>query len=180
MSYIEYLDLFETTQKKECPYRAFTFDVVNSKRIFCDIEKHMDYYRLVSHIYTLLQREERKTNTKILLNDEFNQKYKFENTLKNANNNNPILLGDMATYFVYNNSISTQRMIELFVMGLKQYNIDFLFHFATGVYQTNDYAKGGTLMYKGYMPQILEKISKQNNIILNKDVIINEQEIQKN
>ena len=181
MSYIEYLDLFETTQKKECPYRAFTFDVINSR---CQKEyletRATKFFKLLDVVYHLLEQEEINTNKKILLKDTLNQKFDITKPRVNNNEYNPMILGDMLTFFVYNKSITTERMAEIFVIALQKYNIEYSFHFATGVYQTNDYAKGGTLMYKGYMPQILEKISKQNNIILNKDVIINEQEIQKN
>ena len=42
-------------------------------------------------------------------------------------------------------------------------------HFATGVYQTNEYGEGGTLLFKGYMPHILESLSKCNGIIVDCD-----------
>ena len=47
------------------------------------------------------------------------------------------------------------------IMGL-QYNIN------TGIYETNNYAEGGIKLYKGYMPQILEILSKKNKIVINK------------
>ena len=80
----------------------------------------------------------------------------------------------MVTYFVHNGSISTNRMIEIFAESLKKFNINYSFHFCTGVYETNNYAEGGTLLYKGYMPQILESMSKKNKMIITKDGISKE------
>ena len=58
-------------------------------------------------------------------------------------------------------------------------NINYYFHVSSGVYQTNNYNEGGTKLYKGYMPQILEKISKVEKNIINKDfkIIIKEKTI---
>lgn len=78
-------------------------------------------------------------------------------------------LGDMATYFVYNGSISIERFVELSVQAMRKYDLSYGFHFSTGVYETNDYGEGGTRMYKGYMPQILESLSKDNGIVISKD-----------
>jgi len=78
-------------------------------------------------------------------------------------------LGDMITYFVYNNSITTERMIDIFSQELDKKGIDYPFHFNTGVYETNDYGEGGSKMYKGYMPQILEDSSKEINFIVTRE-----------
>ena len=166
MSYDEYFDFFHKAQNKQCPFRAFTFDVVNSKKQNEYINNHENFLDCILYVYTLLEQEEKISNTKILLKDQHNNSplnfNKFNNNL-----NNPMILGDMATYFVYNNSISTKRMIEMFKTALDKFNISYPFHFATGIYETNDYTKGGEKLYKGYMPQILESLSK-----LTKNIII--------
>ena len=38
------------------------------------------------------------------------------------------------------------------------------------MYETNKYEEGGTKLYKGYMPQILEDLSKKSTFIINKDL----------
>jgi hypothetical protein len=170
MSYYEYFDMFHEVQKIDnCPYRAFMFDVINSRNQadYCKFfEKH---HECMEYVYTLLEREEQLVGTKILLKDKNNKHQMDMDSLRNGNLRNPMRLGDMVTYFVYNGSITIERMIELFSEGLNKYKINYPFHFATGVYQTNDYGQGDTLLYKGYMPQILENLSKRNGIIIDCD-----------
>ena len=167
MSYTEYIDLFLKTQKKDCPFRAFTFDVVNSRKQEQYINIHDKFLDCIFYVYTLLEQEEKLSNTKILLKDKYNNK--LTPNSQNNNLNNPMILGDMVTYFVYNGSITQNRMIEIFKVSLKKHNIQYPFHFATGVYETNIYAEGGIKLYKGYMPQILESLSKKNSLVIKAD-----------
>lgn len=170
MSYHEYFDMFHHVQKLDnCPYRAFMFDVVNSRNQENYAKKFEDHHKCMDYVYKLLEREESVVGTPILLKDQFNRHNVDREMLRNGNLRNPMRLGDMITYFVYNGSISCERMIELFAEGLRKYNIEYPFHFATGVYQTNEYGEGGTLLFKGYMPHILESLSKGNGIIVDCD-----------
>ena len=168
MSYDEYIDMYHDAQKQDCPYRAFTFDVVNSKRQSGYIDNPTRHYEFVTHVYDLLEQEEKITGREILLRGRFNQKLELDKPMKNGNYYNPMVLGDMATYFVRNNSISTDRMLEIFATGLREYNIDYPFHFKTGVYSTDNYIEGHKKLYKGYMPQILERESKSNGVIIDR------------
>ena len=78
MSYDEYLDMFFKAQKMKCPYRAFMFDVVNSKNQKEYIEtKKEKYFELINYIYNCLLQEEAVTNTAILLKDENNKKFEI-------------------------------------------------------------------------------------------------------
>ena len=175
MSYTEYLDMFESAQEKDCPYRAFVMDIVNSRQQSQYIVENVNHHRFVEHIYSLLEDEEKVVGREILLKDENNQhKGPFDRKGINGNLYNPMVLGDMSAYFVYNGSITTDRFVELAVSDMKEYGITYPFHLATGVYETNDYAMGGNLLYKGYMPQILEKVSKHNGIIISQDTIPNQ------
>ena len=64
MAWNEYLDLFFDTQKKKCPFRAFCFDVVDSKNQM----KHNNYknhYQFVCYVYSLLKLEEKLKNKQI-------------------------------------------------------------------------------------------------------------------
>ena len=168
MSYNEYFDMFNDAQKKECPYRAFTFDIVNSRNQIMYCKENEKHYKFLYYVYSLLEIEEQKTGKQILLKDEFNEK------IKDTPNNyshffNPTTLGDMATYFVYNGSITIERMLQIFAEGLRKFNIDYKFHFKTGVYETNNYIEGGTKLFKGYLPQILENSSKKDGFVICKD-----------
>lgn len=169
MSYSEYFKMFYEAQKHDCPYRAFTFDVVDSRNNKEYLTtKSKVYFQLLDYIYSLLEKEEKLTCKTILLKDDNNRKRIGCEEFINGNIYNPMWLGDMVTYFVYNGSISTERMMEIFAQGLRDFNINYSFHFSTGTYQTNNYAEGNDKLYKGYMPQILENINKKNNAIIDR------------
>lgn len=172
MSYHEYFQMFKKTQKRKCPYRAFTFDIVNSKTQVQYATENDKYHDFIQYVYELLEKEEKLTNKKILLKDHFNINDKSG---VDGNRNNPITLGDNVTYFTFEGSISTDKMIELFVEGLNIFNINYPFHFNTGVYETNDYGEGGSKMFKGYMPQILEDLSKKQGFKIDRNTICNEE-----
>ena len=177
MSYQEYLDLFFETQKKECPYRAFSFDIKNCRTLEEYQNNFMDYHNAMEYLHSLIEQEEIITNHQILLRDENNMNYYSSKNIRNGNTTNPMICGDQTSFFVYNGLISTQRILELFRMALKKYNITYSFHFETGVYQTNDYGQGSTKMYKGYMPHILEHISKKNNKLISQSINTCEKEM---
>lgn len=172
MSFDEYIDMFKDCQKKNCPYRAFTFDVVNSRNQPEYIFAKQSFFDLVDTVYSKLNQEEIDTKTVILLRGKFNKKLEVTNNIQNMNHFNPMILGDMMTFFVHNGSISTDRMLEIFAESLEKANINYPFHFMTGVYETNDYALGGEKMYKGYMPQILERASKDTPIVISKNTFV--------
>lgn len=168
MSYQEYFNMFKKTQKKECPYRAFMLDIIGSRTQLQYSKENIVFHKFIDEVYRLLEEEEKATNIPILLKDE-NNKTRNGRIGINGNLYNPMTLGDMATYFVYNDSISIERFVELSVQAMRKYDLSYGFHFSTGVYETNDYGEGGTRMYKGYMPQILESLSKGNGIVISKD-----------
>lgn len=175
MSYNEYINMFKLAQKKECPFRAFMFDVVNSRNNQEYLStKNTKFFKLLNCVYFLLQKEEEKTNKAILLKGKNNAKYSLGKKVINGNNYNPMHMGDMVTFFVYNNSITTNQMLKIFISALKICKITYSFHFNTGVYETNNYSQGKTKLYKGYMPQILEVLSKKNNIIISQNGYTNE------
>ena len=179
MSYIEYIDLFDIAQTKDCPYRAFMIDVVDSKKQPQYIIDYIKHHNFLDYIFNLLKKEE-VNGMQIVLNDNNNQhKGVFESKGINGNLCNPMILGDMATYFLYNNSITVERIIEIILLAINEFDINYAFHFATGVYETNDYGEGGSLLFKGYMPQILENMSKKNEIILTKDNALNDNMFEK-
>lgn len=173
MSYTEYTDLFIKAQKKKCPFRAFAFDIINSRNQKQYIEESENHHNFVLSIYDVLKQEEKRTGKKILLDDESNLKYHLS---INSNVLNPMILGDMVTYFVYEDSISSQRMIELFCENMKLYNISYPFHFSTGVYETNTYSEGGEKLFKGYMPSFLENLGKKNGLVVTNEGLYDENE----
>lgn len=161
--------MFYNAQKKDCPYRAFVFDVVDSRHQEQYRVEYENHHACMDYVADLLEKEGLSTGKIVLLKDEFNYRELIGNAKLNGNLQNPMRLGDMIAYFVYNGSINNERMIQLFVDALNKFNINYSFHFSTGVYETNDYGEGGTKLFKGYMAGLLEDISKNNNVIINKD-----------
>lgn len=168
MSYCDYKELFVLTQRKRCPYRALMFDVVDSRNQSQYLNDPVNHFACILHFYDVLMKEEKRTNTKILLNGKNNIRYVLEGNHNNGNCFNPMILGDMVTYFIYENSISTQRILQLFSQNLNKFNIGYSFHFRAGVYETNDYAEGRNKLYKGYMPQLLECLSKKSSSMVSR------------
>ncbi len=181
MSYNEYIDMFHEVQNRKCPYRAFTFDVVNSRNQTEYLEtRATKFFEFIDCIYFLLESEENKESKRILLKDKFNRKFEITKSRENNNEYNPMILGDMLTFFVYNGSITTQKMLEIFATALTMCDINYPFHFKTGVYQTNIYAEGSNKLYKGYMPQLLENLSKKDDFITDRYFYkLNSQELEK-
>ena len=169
--------MYRKTQGKDCQYRAFMLDIKGSRTEVQYQQENENFHEFVDEIYRLLEQEEKLTDTEILLKDENNKSIIGGRIGINGNLYNPIKLGDMATYFVYNGSISTDRFLELSVLAMRKYNISYSFHFNTGVYETNDYGEGGKKLYKGYLPQILETLSKSNGITISKDSDFSKEEM---
>ena len=165
MSYDEYFDLYKQAQQKDCPYRAFMFDVANCKTNPKYREKYFDVIKL---FLQKIKQQEILTDTKILRYNSNNMPI-FESAGDDGRKFNPMILGDMFTVFVENGSISTQKLLALFAETCKQLDYNYKFHFATCMYESDSYIQGGTKLYKGYVPQILEKISKTNNFYIDKN-----------
>ena len=90
MSYSEYFDLFYKAQSKQCPYRAFTFDVKNSKNQQQYIQEHDKFLDCILDVCNLLKQEELVTNKKILINDNLN--HVFTTCGQQKTNNNQLVL----------------------------------------------------------------------------------------
>ena len=50
MSYTEYIDMYKLAQQKDCPYRASTFDIVNSRNEKQYIEEHKKHYNFIEFV----------------------------------------------------------------------------------------------------------------------------------
>lgn len=166
MSYEEYMDLYFDAQNQNCPYRAFMFDIAKSKSNPDYREKYFDVIKL---FLAKIKQYEKTTGTKILRHNSNNMPIFESEYCIDARKYNPMILGDMFTVFVENNTISTQKVLELFSESCRQLDYKYKFHFATCEYQTDNYSEGGKKLYKGYVPQILEKTSKTNNIYIDKN-----------
>ena len=181
MSDMEYLDLFLDCQKRKCPYRAYLFDIKNSGKHFSDIENFRKFHKFVTYMTTKLY-EMNTDSQQVFRCDENNipRLPEFEKKLKNIvgpnSVSNPFILGDCACFYVNEDSITQKEVLKLAVSAMKKFDIDFEFHFLSGKYETDVYEEGGRKMYKGYMPRILEDLSKKSSQVISRNTKFEELE----
>ena len=165
MSYTEYFDLYYAAQKKDCKYKAFLIDVKNSRTVLQDPyeEEYIHYHKFVDYITKRLCAMDKINGKDVFLQDENNQKVLILEHLCPHDNlkSNPMILGNCACFFVNNHTITDEQFIGIVCEAIKKFDVNFSFHFLSGQYETEDYAKGGHELYKGYMLPILEFLSKK-------------------
>ena len=176
MSYTEYFDLFYQAQEKPCKFRAFMIDVKNSKESFKNLREYMKYHKCVDYITDRLCGLNEKENKEIFLQNERNVPVYFLNKKNRPKNNldsNPLILGDCACYFTREGTISEEQFLGILNDAIKKFNTTLSFHFMSGKYETESYAEGGRKLYKGYMLELLEDLSKKEGKLVSRDSIVN-------
>lgn len=151
MSYTEYNNLFSRCQEN-APYKMYAYDIVDSKKIKdrLMVKKLYDLIDLVGQKIHLI---ELKNEIKILydetdLNNKNDELLKLEKS--DLNKLEPILLGDAIAFTVYNKTIEDNIVDELFEEAKKELEIEYSFHKASGVYETNQWIEGNTRYFRGY------------------------------
>ena len=170
MSYEEYNDLFVKAQKnKDAPFVCFSLDLVNSRNLSNKqaFKQQQAMIQTMKDIVEYIKMYEIKTNTKILLNDK-NVKIN-KNVIGGSKDvtyyNNPcILSGDFYAFYVYNNTISQNDFINLFLHFAKANNINYDYHFQSAKFETTDYICGNEKYYLGYCVGYLQH-NKKGKII---------------
>lgn len=155
-----YLDLFLKCQEKG-KYRIFTFDIKNSKQMKNRYQAQVQIFNLIDNIYSDLKQLEIKLNKKILLDEEGYTHYTEVNNGGFAFKYEPFNIGDMVGLTIYNGSIDTDIVYEIFEKNKKQLNIDFDFNINSGVYETDDYGQGNKECFRGYCIQIVSNLHKE-------------------
>ena len=169
MSYTEYFDLYYSAQKKDCKYRAFLIDVKNSKKCL-EGSKYFKYHQCVDYITEELCKLKKINGKEVFLQNENNIKMTFQNYTGPSNNliRNPMIVGDCACFFVNNNTITENQFIKIMCDAIQKFDVDFAFHYLSGQYETDDYAKGGKQLCKAYMLPIMEDLSKKQGLLIDK------------
>lgn len=177
MSYSEYYDLFHKAQKTDCKYHAYLIDVKNSKTNLSGENEHeyTKFHKFVNYITNVLLKINEIKNEKIFLVDEQNKTFFGNGDVLNNNLLNPMILGDAACFFLKDKKITDEMFIEILCDAMKKFDINFSFHYMSGKYQTNDYAEGGDKLYKGYMLPLLEKLSKKDGLLIDKNYLENKE-----
>lgn len=150
MSWYEYNDMFENAQI--CgKYRVFIFDVKSSRVNGYDSKKIL---MLISSICDRIKLVEKELNKKILYMPK-------KNFLHYAR-----ILGDMFSLTVYNNSISSDEIYNMFKEEKENLKIESEFHFDDGAYETDNWALGKELYLSDYCIQFLDDRSKMKKEII--------------
>lgn len=198
MSYFEYFDLYKIAQTKNCPYKAFCIDVVNSKKVMKqDPKRQLKMFKLFDYISLELLKKNKNSqvfrNNKnnqlnlVLKNINYDKNFikKYDEILKNVNNlfitnlkqggdtllANPMITGDCACYFINDGTLTDKEFLSILKIGIEKFDIDFDFHFLSGKYETDNYTEGGNKFYKGYVREILEHFSKKQGITISHNVL---------
>lgn len=201
MSYDEYFDIYREAQSRNCPFRAFCIDVVNSKILLANNkDRYPKVYKLFDYITIKLL--EKNNLVQVLRNNKNNQlnltynfvrfnndkPTEFNRILKEISKNqkifvrddkniyanliaNPMITGDCACYLTNENTLSENEFLEIVKTAMEKFNIDVDFHFKSAKYETDEYAEGGKKLYKGYVFPILEKLSKTEGLTIKHNVL---------
>ncbi|MEG2460702.1 MAG: hypothetical protein RSB87_06265 [Clostridia bacterium] len=149
MSYSEYEDLKEIAKEKG-PYRVFTLDVKNSRKLGYDADKIMMYLEVV---YKIL--EDRnvihkiKENTKMILTKEPAR-----------------ICGDLFAFTIKNNKISVDEVYKILKEEKEKNGVESFFHVYSCVYETDDFVKGDKLYYRMYAISSSDHDAKKEGIII--------------
>ena len=178
MSYYEYNDLYIKAQKnKNAPYVCFSFDLVKSRQIGDDkfFEQQKLMIKTMKDIVEFIQIFEHKKHIRILLNDN---NVKINKTIIGSRNKdcyaNPnIICGDFYAFYFYNNTITKNDFINLFLHYARKNNLNFDYHFQSAKFETTSYENGNTEYFLGYCVSYLQNhksktiisVKNQQNII---------------
>lgn len=165
MSYEEYEDLFIKAQSKGI-YHMFVFDIEKSRQMSTDkrFEAFEKSEKLMMSIYEKIQEIEKTTNSKILVFEEgfikYSQFTRFTELKEFGMKVEPVIIGDSFAFTIYRDTLSRDKVKEIFEHYYNELNIDFNFHTADAFYETNDYAPGNTKYFRGHCLQKLCDLHK--------------------
>lgn len=156
MSSFEYQDLFLNAQyNKDAKYHMFCFDIVSSSKMNTEkrISAQYDLIFFISEFKKEINKLEKKYNKKILIDEkEISSCFDL--------NTDPCIVGDTFVITIYNSSASREEILSIFNNLVSSRKIDYSFHIADGLYETNNYREGGSKLYRGYCMQILSSLNK--------------------
>ncbi len=174
MGYEEYYDLYLKAQENNAKYRMFCFDVKDHLKLSEDTLYFKDLEKLTDNVTKDILLLEKKLKKKIFdrdYNTIFIKKQENKATLSTSPLKflmfNPnYMQGDLIYFCVYNGSISEEDFLKIFAKNYKKLNLNYVFHYATGLYETNNYIEGKNKYYKGYCFHQLNEIAHKNEIKL--------------
>src|SRR5574344_946764 len=151
MSCEEYLDLFFKAQKKDCPFVAFVFDMVDNKKYTPTVR-----YRLqetLKHTIKDMTKQilllEKNTGKEILCRNKFVY-YKNLPNKRGDLQNCTLTIGDVFHFYVNSGSIDEKTIKKIFMISAKNTNKFAKYHFSSVKFETFDYSKGNSQLFAGY------------------------------
>ena len=166
MSTFEYNDLYLKCQNNGT-YHVFIFDIINSKNMDKEYRylAQLHLIKLMNNIYEELKKIEQTQNKKILVFEEDFITFESNQPSKTFGlKQEPFLFGDTFGFTVYTNSIEKETIYKIYNHQKRLLNIDFDFHLADGLYETNDYSEANNKYFRGYCIDLLTKLHKKETI----------------
>jgi hypothetical protein len=153
MSYQEYESMFKEAQGRG-KYHMFLFDIEDSRNL--DPIVHFQAKKLLLDVYERLEYWERASGKKIL--------HHPKKVTWRADSREPFygFMGDEFGFTIVRGSMRTEDILWLWQEEKGRLGIKFKFHFVEGDYETDDWAKGQKLYFRGYCMQQLNYIDKKN------------------
>ena len=154
MSFDEYQDMYEKCQDY-APYHMFLYDLKNSKQI-TDPRRQQQLKNLLYHVYHKIEKLEQKTHQVILHRSPLFSSHSFGYLQE------PFLIdGDTIGFTVLRGQIDEELVDFIFEETKKELQIPYEFHKAHGFYETDEYAEGNHLYFRGYLIQELNTKHKK-------------------
>ena len=166
MSTFEYNDLYLKCQNTGI-YHMFVFDMIGSKKMTFTYRKEAQekMIELMLRIYKTIKNIEINENKKILVFEEDFVSYESNLPYKGFGfKQEPFIFGDTFGFTIYRNSLSKDKIYQIYHYYKENLDIEFDFHLADGFYETNDYTKGNTMYFRGYCMDLLSTFHKQETI----------------
>lgn len=150
MAWEEYIDLIEEANKKDTKYVLYSLDGVHEDR-------ENKYYDFVSNSRILMRKMTEiflSIDENIMVNEKpicIDKSANGQKLLTVYYDNPNINKGDLISFYFYKDKINDKLFEKVFNEAYEYTSKEFRYHFAKCNYETNDYSKGNTLAYVGYV-----------------------------
>lgn len=156
MAYEEYRDLFIKAQKNpDAPYKCFSFDFKNSTTLNNYEVRELTFNTINTLTQKLLKLEKEQSRKILLIDSNIKIAKIIPNDMYKNNmiyHSNPCFTsGDSFHYYTYNNSITEEEFISLFKESLLENSNHFIYHFASGKFETTNSGERNKKYYVGYI-----------------------------
>lgn len=167
MSFEEYDDLYLLAQNNSnAKYHMFSYDICGSREMkdlkTAEVLMRKLAYNMIKDILLI----EKSLNRKILVQEKgyvtIINNFQTVYSLKGfARKEQPLFLGDAFAITIYNGSLSEEQVNNIFENNKQKLNINYNFHKANCLYETDSYEEGNTKYFRSYAFQKLTTMHKK-------------------